>query len=50
MAANAWIRRVIVDACGGKYLLGVGGTDDAEFGLRVHYFALYLSSCYYCVI
>ena len=40
----------IVDACGGKYLLGICGTNDAEFGLRVH-FALHPGPCYQsCVI
>jgi hypothetical protein len=34
----------IVDPCGGEDLLGVGGADDAEFGLRVHCF--HPGSCY----
>ena len=41
MAANACASARIDDVGGGKDLLGVGRTDDAEFGLRVH-FALHL--------
>src|SRR6478736_5327014 len=40
----------VVDACGGKYLLGICGPDDTELGLRVH-FALNSRPCYYaCVL